>query len=193
LRYDKVDNFYRLQDVLSVDQFLTLYDEFNSQYNTWKFTKNDGGLDHPPMGCIKKPSSIRSSVSTIGDNLTLIKFGSILKYQCEKILRCPLKLKRVNTNIQFFGQEASFHTDGGESTWTLNIFACPYWKTEWGGEFILTTKPNQYYYETYIPNNGILFPAHLDHMGYAPNVLCKVPRLTVAYTYKELTFPSTVV
>ena len=189
MRYVKVDNFYRLCNVLSPDDFFALNDEFNSRHNTWRFTKNDGGENHPYRGCIDKPLSI---VDTVGDNLTLIKYGSLLKYKCQKILQRRLKLNRVNTNIQFFGQESSFHTDGYDS-WTLNIFVSPYWQTEWGGQFILTTGPDLYHYETYIPNNGILFPAHLEHMGYAPNVLCKVPRMTVAYTYKELTPSSTVV
>lgn len=184
MRYDKINNIFRLHNVLPVDDFFTLNDEFNSHYNTWRFTKCDGGPDHPHMGCIAKPIAEHD---TIGDNLTLIKYGSILKYQCQEILQRKLKLSRVNTNIQFFGQESSFHTDGLNTSWTLNLFVNTHWQTEWGGQFIIINGPCEYHYETYIPNNAVLFPAHLDHMGHAPNVLCKVPRMTVAYTYKELT------
>lgn len=176
---------HRIKNVLPVDDFLTLNEEFESAHNNWAFTKNDGGYNHPIRGCLRKPLS---NYDTIGDNLTFIKYGSHLKYKCEKLLNRKLLLYRVNTNIQFFGQESSFHQDGEESErcWTLNIFACTNWETDWGGQFVVMDESGEYIYHSYIPNDAVLFRGHLPHMGHAPNVLCKIPRLTVAYTYREV-------
>lgn len=175
---------WRLKEILPVDDFLLLNGEFNSAYNNWSFKKNDGGYGHPPRGCLRKPPA---KIDTLGDNPLLIKYGSHLKYKCEKILRSRLLFYRVNTNIQFFGQESSFHTDGEEHerSWTLNIFACTDWETPWGGQFVIQDELGDYTYHSYIPNEAVLFKGHLPHMGHAPNVLCKIPRLTVAYTYRE--------
>jgi hypothetical protein len=185
LRY--VDNIYQIKNILPTHDFLTLSEEFNSGYNTWKFNKYEvfDDDDHPVRGCIQKPSSIRND--TLGDNLNLIKYGSILKFSCEKIIKNRLSLIRINTNIQFFGQESSFHKDGFEGSWTLNLFMNPNWDTSWGGEFVVQDKEGDYFYYPYIPNNAILFPGDLEHMGHAPNVLSKNPRFTIAFTYQELT------
>lgn len=176
---------YKLKDILPVDDFLKLNEEFESTHNNWTFTKNDGDHNHPVRGCLRKPIA---NYDTIGDNPTFIKYGSYLKYKCQKILGSRLYLYRVNNNIQFFGQESSFHQDGEEDErcWTLNIFACTHWETGWGGEFVIMDEDGEYKYHPYIPNQAILFKGHLPHMGHAPNVLCKVPRLTVAYTYREV-------
>ena len=48
------------------------------------------------------------------------------------------------------------------------------------------TKPSNYSYVSYIPNTGVLFPSNLDHMGYSPNRLCNSARLSVAFTYYEI-------
>ena len=175
------DNIYRIKNILDTKDFFSLNDELDSKYNTWRFTKNDSyEEDHPNMGCLMKPLS---KFNTIGDNLTLIKYGTLLKYQCQKIIKQTLTLNRVNTNIQFFGQESTFHTDGSFGSWTLLIFANSSWNSSWGGEFVVMTEDKEYLYQSFIPNDAVLFPAHLEHMGFAPNVLCKHPRMTIAYTY----------
>ena len=182
MRY--VDNIYQIKNILPTQDFLNLGEEFNSRYNIWRFNKNEDYVEgHPDRGCIFKP---RSDSDTIGDNLVFIKYGSLLKYVCQKYVGKRLKLYRINTNIQFLGQESNFHVDGGEGSWTLNIFINN-WNTGWGGQFVIQTKDRDYFYYPYIPNNAILFPGDLEHMGHAPNVLAKEPRLTIAFSYQELT------
>ena len=184
MRY--VDNIYQIKNILPAKDFLLIVEEFNSLYNPWKFTKNEAeiGWKHPNRGCLHKP---HSNVDTIGDNLLFIKYGSHLKYVCEKYIGKRLKLHRINTNIQFFGQESDFHKDGFEGSWTLNLFVNKDWDTLWGGHFVVQTEDKDYFYYPYIPNNAILFPGNLEHMGHAPNVCSWIPRLTIAFTYQELT------
>lgn len=172
------DDIYRLKEVLSVSDFFCINNEFNAHYNNWIFTKTDNE-NLPHFGCLQEP---KASHNTVGDNLTLIKYGTLLKYQCQKIIKHNLTLTRINTNIQFFGQEASFHIDG-YSGWTLVLFVNPKWNMDWGGELVINTDKNNYLYAGFIPNDGILFPANLSHKGFAPNVLSKRPRKTVAFTY----------
>tara|TARA_Y100001954_G_scaffold151277_1_gene160697 strand:+ start:170 stop:778 length:609 start_codon:yes stop_codon:yes gene_type:complete len=183
LRY--VDNIFQIKNILPSKYFLEICDEFWAWGNEWRFTKNEEfNENHPNRGCLNKP---KFGDSTLGDNLLLIKYGSYLKYICQRYVKKNLSLTRINTNIQFFGQESNFHIDGLEGSWTLNLFASNNWNTEWGGEFVIQDKDGDYFYYPYIPNNAILFPGYLEHMGHAPNVLGKHPRFTVAFTYQELT------
>ena len=173
---------HRFKNILSYNDFILLNEEFNARHNSWNFLKKDEDIDEQPyMGCLDKPLS---HSDTLGDNLTLIKYGSLLKYVCQIKLKRSLTLVRVNTNIQFFGQESSFHKDKYQpGSWTLILFMSYKWRTEWGGEFVVCDEEGNYNYQAYIPNDAILIPAHLDHMGFAPNIMCRVPRLSVAYTY----------
>jgi len=183
LRY--ADNIFQIRNVLPNDNFLEIAEELNmiGNGNQWRFTKSDSE-EANNRGFLFKPLG---EFDNIGDNLLLIKYGTYLQYVCQKYVKKRLYLHRVNTNLQFFGQESDFHDDAPKGSWTLNLFAQPYWNTVWGGQFVIQTEDGDYFYYPYIPNNALIFPGHLDHMGHAPNVLCKLPRITVAFTYMELT------
>ena len=182
----KSDNIFHIKNILSPNDFHSIFDEFDSVTSLWRFTKKEkyDPADHPFHGCIHKPLA---DFDNIGDNLAFIKQATNLKLVCEKYIGKRLELHRINTNIQFFGQDGSFHKDGYEGSWTLNLFARNYWETNWGGMFCLQNEEGEYIYYPYIPNNAVLFPGYLEHMGHAPNRLCKFPRFTIAFTYQELT------
>ena len=176
------DKIYSLSNVLSIDNFYKIEDEFN--YNPWIFNKKEieEGDHHPICGTLQKVDYGKN----IGDNLVLINIGSILKFNIENILQKNIELKRINTNIQFFGQNSSFHEDGFNGSWTLVLFCSHHWNTSWGGEFVVQNTDSDYSYVPYIPNNGVLIPGQLQHIGMPPNRLCTVPRLSIAFTYQEV-------
>ena len=72
------DNIYRIKSILDTKDFFLLNDELDSKYNIWRFTKNDSDGLQSNRGCLLKPLS---KFNTIGDNLTLIKYGTLLKYK----------------------------------------------------------------------------------------------------------------
>ena len=112
MRY--VDNIFQIKNILPSKYFLEICDEFWAWGNEWRFTKNEEFNDnHPNRGCLNKP---KFGDSTLGDNLLLIKYGSYLKYICQRYVKKNLSLTRINTNIQFFGQESNFHIDGLEES-----------------------------------------------------------------------------
>lgn len=123
---------------------------------------------------------------SLGDDFYLINLGTKLKYEVQRVLGYNVTLTRVNTNIQFPYQDSTFHSDGGTDTWTLLVFFTKNWNTSWGGEFIICKGDDDYMGIPYIPNRAVLFNGAIDHRGSAPNSLAEYPRLSIAFSYKEV-------
>ena len=177
---------YKFTHVLPQTSFNTVYDEFSPQYNNWfyktEFQSNDPRIhQHPRRLGLAKPNGVKPS---LGWSLPIIDAGVHLQLIANHTLQQQLSLFRINSNIQFFGQESTFHTDGPLHTWSFLLFMNQSWNTEWGGNFILRLNQEDYISVIPSPNTGILFPAHLYHKGDAPNRLAMIPRLSIAYTYK---------
>ena len=179
-----LDELIVLKNILSAKEFYQIQDEFF--YNQWDFNKKEPmqNAAYPIRGSLRKPKY----GNNIGDNITFLNIGSRLKLHAQKILRKKLELKRVNTNIQFFGQNSYFHVDSSikNPAWSVIVFCNKSWDANWGGEFVIKTDEDDYSYVPYIPNTGVLIPAWLEHQGLPPNRLCNLPRLSVAFTYHEI-------
>ena len=168
------EDLYCIDSFFSDSNFHTALQEFTPCYNSWVFNKSEGYSDNTPViGYLDKISS-----NGIGENLPLINLGITAKYSCQKILRKNFSLERVNTNIQFFGQESSFHVDGPDNFWSLVIFMSPFWSPEWGGEFVINDQT-----VPYASNRAVLFKADIMHKGNAPNRYCVHPRLSLAFLF----------
>jgi len=180
---------YRALDVLSKFDNQLILDEFNN--NEWIFNKIEPNKDlssYPIRGKLNTRNCSSDGLNIIGHNYQLIRIATDIKYKLQRLLiDKPLVLNRINTNIQYFGMESSFHVDSKEKNcWSFVYFVGPQWNTSWGGEFCAYTGNTDYQHVSYIPNTAVLFPAHLEHMGYAPNRLSNKPRLSVAFVYHEL-------
>jgi hypothetical protein len=184
---------YTMETVFKPDFFCEILDEFQPKYNSWIFDKkevyhlaaNETNLQtsvYPAWGSLYKYDDF-SGKNGIGNNLKFIKASFIVQTYAEKTLGRKLKLERINTNIQFPGQESTFHCDGSSDEWTFLVFIHYFWKTEWGGEFICQTDEQSYIGIPYLPNNGVLFRADLEHRGSAPNNLCVTERKSLAFTF----------
>lgn len=175
MKFEQVnENLYCIDSFFSDSDFYKAFEEFTPYYNSWIFNKSEGNSDQDPViGYIDKISS-----HTLGENLQLINLGITAKYSCQKILGRNLTLERVNTNIQFFGQESSLHVDGPDKFWSLVIFMSPFWSSEWGGEFVMSG-----HNISYISNRAVLFKANKMHKGSAPNRYCVHPRLSLAFLF----------
>tara|TARA_B100000085_G_scaffold229691_1_gene215965 strand:+ start:1061 stop:1630 length:570 start_codon:yes stop_codon:yes gene_type:complete len=180
-------------ELWSISQVLTPYDFYSLHqeflYDSWKFQKyqDDRPLSYPRRGQLHKPMS---ELGTLGDNLQLIKIGTKVQLFAQKILKTRLELSRIHTNIQFFGQESTFHIDVENDTtrgnyWGFLIFAQERWDTEWGGDFVYNIEEG-YYNVPYIPNNGVIFNTQREHRGMAPNLLCNLPRFSVQFMFREI-------
>lgn len=192
-------NLWKIDEVFKDSYYVTALEEFNAKYNHWEFMKKEAQLGSsgvpgrivPKFGNIYKPKDYM-----LGDNLPFIEFGEIAKYTVMKLLKRRVVLSRINTNIQFAGQEASFHEDGGSRQWTLLCFIQSYWDPEWGGPFqvmVEGSEPGGFkspsvdeFFIPFAPNNGVLFRADYTHRGNAPNIMCPNERLSLAFTYSEL-------
>ncbi len=184
---------YTIDNVFGNNLFGEILDEFEPRYNNWIFDKKEfthlpdnekipETSTYPAWGSLYKYDN-HAGKHGIGYNLKFIQASSVVQTHAEKTIRKRLRLERINTNIQFTGQEATFHTDGTQNEWTFLVFTHYFWKTEWGGEFICQTDDKKYIGVPYIPNNGVLFRADLEHRGSAPNSLCITERKTIAFTY----------
>lgn len=182
-------SLYKFRDVLSLDEFYSLRDEFEFKYNNLTLKKNAGDPDDMRYRlAISKPYGhkgfSRNSNSMLGDNLTFIRIGSKVKLLSEKILQKRLNLNRINTNIQFSSMESTFHDDGDEGSWTFLIFLNEDWNSHWGGDFVYC-EGEEYYNVPVIPNSGCLFAGHNEHRGSAPTSLCPIHRISIAFTLNE--------
>ena len=179
MEYQKIeDNLYSIREVFSRDVFLSGVEEFNPNNNNWVFSKAENDDEQfPRIGFLYKVDS-----QGVGENLALINLGVIAKFICQRILKKNLILQRVNTNIQYFGQESTLHLDGPRNNqWSLVVFMSPFWSPEWGGEFVLGNQISI----PYIPNSAVLFKSNAYHKGSAPNRYCNHPRLSLAFLFEE--------
>lgn len=198
MKYEQLDNdVYLIEQVFDKSTWQSLRDEFHPQFNNWIFSKKEFTMlpeseqsgttsKYPTWGCVYKPTSTTLDEGLqhirLGDNLNFLHAGSTLKLHAEKMLQRRLDLFRINTNIQFFGQESTFHKDGHDTDWSFLVFMNNMWDSLWGGAFDIHRRHSI----PYIPNNGILFRASLLHKGSAPNRLCPIERTSIAFTYEEV-------
>ncbi len=185
-------------NILSRDDYFALMDEFRGEYNPWMFYKKEhwsykcdgtkikdrmGHVPYPKWGAIHKPTE-----DELGDNLCLINIGENLKYAVQKQVKHPVYLERINSNIQFPGQEGTFHFDGDEHMYTMIVMVAQGWESQWGGDFICVGENDEHYITPYRPNRGILFQANYKHRGSAPNNFAWLERKTIAFTYRDTAF-----
>ena len=154
------EDLYSVTDCLSSTDFSLIDDEFNCRYNNWLFTKKETDRPdwYPLRGFLEKNDT---EDWNLGYNFQLIRVGTTIKLHCEHLLKKKLLFKRVHTNIQFFGQESTFHQDTEEresgKDWSFLIFVDTHWNSEYGGDFICMLENGKYKNIPFIPNNGALF------------------------------------
>ena len=195
--YSKLDpDVYTIDGVFTNDEFLEIYDEFVNPYDRIKVKREDyTSKTKPYWFALHKGASDFG----IGDNTKFISYAYRIQYFIKKLLRpdFDFELMRINTNIQYQYQDSSFHQDGIDAvvdgvnvprwTWTFLFFASRDWNTEWGGEFICSTRqPGVYQNVSFIPNRCVLFNGHRDHRGSAPNCFSEMPRISVAWTFSSV-------
>jgi len=187
----KEDNIFIWDQILETKDFLNYAQEFDESNNNWKFNKSiftehvnqKEHIELPRFGGLLKPHNEQG----IGDNINFLDLSSKLKIIAEQTLKVKLNLTRINTNIQFFGQDMSLHIDASsDNFWTFLIFFNTDWHFDHGGEFLLIRPNNSTLSSLPLPNRGILFKANLYHKGCAPNRFCGSPRFSVACTYCEV-------
>ena len=171
---------YSIGGLFTHNDMVSISDEFYGFSNSLGVKRDEYDDTIPPHFCLHKTSR-----DGIGDNLKLISQSPKIKLAIKKVLRVPfdIHLNRINTNIQFSGQETTFHTDGSGWCWTAVLFTELNWNTNWGGEFVCLTNEGDYAYVPYIPGNLVLFDATQEHKGSCPNFSTKNFRSSVAWTY----------
>ena len=99
--------------------------------------------------------------------------------------------KRVLTNIQFFGQESTFHQDSDKNEevvidWSFLIFVDSDWNSEHGGDFICIEN-GKYKNIPFIPNNGQQpFLLHYSIETLANTLCLYKPRKTIQFLFEEI-------
>lgn len=183
----KVHEFlYKFEDILPLNMFYRAQEEIFPRYNNWNY-KKEGTLIPEELDDFypQRMSVAKVNGDTLGWSLPLIEVGTWVKLVTEYTIKKKVDLVRINTNIQSFGQESTYHTDGSEREWTFLVFLNSNWNAEWGGDFTIQLDNNFYMGITPLPNSGILFRGDFFHKGNAPNRLCPTQRWSAAYTFSE--------
>lgn len=184
-------NLYSIYDAIDTTTMGLLLDEFDCGYNGINLSKREiiGDVGNsgprPRWLCLLKPEGEEQYSDTLGDVQQFIRVADNLSILVRKILKRNVELKRINTNIQFPTQDATFHLDGGADRWTLLLFLSRNWNTNWGGEFICQVG-DTYHGIPFIPTRGVLFNASYWHRGSAPNIMADEIRRSIAFTYQEV-------
>ena len=88
----------------------------------------------------------------------------------ENLFEVPTYLRRIDLNLQYFGQNGTTHNDG--EGLTVMVMNNTQWKSEWGGQFQLMDsmeKDAKVVEEIeYKPGRIILFDSTLPHRGLGP-------------------------
>lgn len=180
MKYEKLEeDVWSLSDILKPSEFDLIDDEFTKPRIEYK--KEYHSAEHSCHWI-----GIDKSNDHIGDSLALISIAERVKFTAMRILQTNLKLKRVNTNIQFKLNDTVFHRDGPKNCWSFLIFFNSTWNSDWGGDFIINYAPGKYRGIPYIPDTGVLFNAYMWHRGCAGNTLSEKLRFSVAFTYSEV-------
>lgn len=185
------EEVFWVKDIYPDDYFQSIGEEFNPRYNHICFDKREV-IGQPCFGTINDTAvfgSGRAYNNNLGWNYKLIDASIRARIYAQKILRKNLKLSRVNTNLQFFGQESDWHTDAGSSdptAWSFVVYVNQEWNLTWDGQFVLQTYDGEYINVSPIPNTGVLFNSKLEHRGGAPNRFCMDPRLSLAFIFEEV-------
>lgn len=179
----KEKNIYLLEDVYEINYYYALLEEFDFFHNAWIFNKREN-KNSPRFGLLADTYG-----PGMGINHKLIDAGVIAKFHAKKILKRNLNFIRVNTNIQFFGQESDFHIDSEHDhakIWSMVMFMAESWDVSWGGELIIQCYDKNYLGIPFIPNCGVLFNGTMPHKGSAPNRFCNFERKSLAFLFEEL-------
>jgi hypothetical protein len=178
--------FYKFDNILPLDMFYRAQEEFFPRYTNWNYKKEETLIPEELDSFYPQRMSIcKVNGDTLGWSLPLIEVGTRVKLISEHTLKQKFDLIRVNTNIQSFGQESTYHKDGSEKEWTFLVFLNSDWNAEWGGKFSIQLDDTFYMGITPLPNSGILFRGDFFHKGNAPNRLCPIQRWSAAYTFSE--------
>ena len=120
--------------------------------------------------------------------LLFVKAATIIKLKILGHIRKNIKLCKIHCNGQTSNQISQFHHDfDTDDSWTFVLFTEKYWNTQWGGEFVVSHPvTGEYFYNSYIPNSGVLIPAIWEHCGHPPFPCTDSIRTTIAFSYMEL-------
>tara|TARA_Y100000004_G_scaffold167773_1_gene200589 strand:+ start:254 stop:856 length:603 start_codon:yes stop_codon:yes gene_type:complete len=193
------DEIFVVKEIFTDDYMDTIIDEFQWPYNHITFTKKENPND-PRFGELVDTSGLMDHIfnNDIGWNYKFMDASIYAKHAARKILKTDLKLVRIQSNIQFFGQESDWHTDysdndGPGAAWSFVIYINDDWDMTYDGQFVIATghpedpsHTKEYFNVSCIPNTGVLFNARLDHRGGAPNRFCNKHRMSLAFMFEEV-------
>lgn len=121
------------------------------------------GVDIFARESVNRVDALHKDASTFFDAFDLIEqhlFAGV-----------PVFLKRIDINLQYYGQDGTGHKDGSDdSDVTVMIMNNTRWKSEWGGQFQILGDDRETIVEEheYIPGRVLIFPGKLWHRGLAP-------------------------
>ena len=181
------EEVFGVNDIYPSDYFESICEEFDPRYNhiCWDKYEEDG---QPCFGNLHDTSRPRFN-NNLGWNYKFIDASIRARLYVQKILKRNLKLMRINTNLQFFGQESDWHTDYDDpenNAWSFVIYVNEEWNLTWDGQFVVQASSGEYINVSPIPNSGVLFNAKLEHRGGAPNRFAMGYRRSVAFLFEEV-------
>ena len=87
----------------------------------------------------------------------------------QEVFNSSLFLRRMDFNLQYYGQDGTTHVDGTEENeWTIMLMTNTKWKSEWGGQFQLLDGDKVVEQHDYVPGRLLIFPGQVPHRGLAP-------------------------
>ena len=169
----------KFKNILDETLFLSLNDEL-TKYARWELNNCTNTEEFP---------------NDLAWNLERHEYGStvfykaatIIKLKVLKYIKKDIRLVRIYSNGQTCHQRSHFHNDfDPEYYYTFIFFSNLHWDANWGGNFICYNPNTETYdYTHYVPNCGVLIPAHWQHIGNSPNVNTQEFRTTLAFSFIE--------
>ena len=88
-------------------------------------------------------------------------------------------IKHHSFQVTYEGHHGHLHTDGlGQGYVTCMFFLSPEWSSEWGGDFTIQTRNEEWATIPYSPGSCVCFEGSLLHKGSGANVRANRVRLT---------------
>lgn len=169
----------KFKDILDETLFLSLNDEL-TKYARWELNNCTNTEEFPDdLAWNLERHQYGSAV--------FYKAATIIKLKVLKYIKKDIRLVRIYSNGQTSHQRSHFHNDfDPEYYYTFIFFSNLYWDANWGGNFTCYNPHTETYdYTHYVPNCGVLIPAHWYHVGNSPNVNTTEFRTTLAFSFIE--------
>lgn len=174
-----------IENTLEIPDFNQIQEFINSN-NTWNVqtsTADNSNISFLKLDLINQPLF----TNTIFDKYIIPNLDKFDKYKNKSWI-----IDRIYINGQSFGQHGNFHRDRHNVNYdnpkyvSVLLYINDSWNPSFNGTtaFMLNENTKKCFYKQYMPNDMIIFPPNILHLGFAPTRHYNGLRKTLIYHLK---------